>query len=56
MVGDTEVRLFGIDAPEFDQSCTRNGRPWSCGSALIRATKTLEPQCRQSRNAHWFAA
>lgn len=32
-VGDTEVRLFGIDAPEFKQSCTRNGQPWSCGAA-----------------------
>jgi endonuclease YncB( thermonuclease family) len=33
MVGHTEVRLFGIDAPEFDQSCTKNGQPWACGSA-----------------------
>lgn len=33
MVGTTEVRLFGIDAPELHQSCTRNEAPWSCGSA-----------------------
>jgi hypothetical protein len=33
MVGGTEVRLFGIDAPEFDQYCQRNGQEWSCGSA-----------------------
>lgn len=33
MVGNTEVRLFGIDAPEYHQSCTRNGQPWSCGAA-----------------------
>lgn len=33
MVGDTEVRLFGIDAPEWDQSCQRNGTDWSCGAA-----------------------
>jgi endonuclease YncB( thermonuclease family) len=33
MVGGTEVRLFGIDAPEFDQHCQRNGQEWSCGSA-----------------------
>lgn len=25
------VRLHGIDAPEFKQSCTRDGAPWACG-------------------------
>jgi len=30
-VGDTEVRLFGIDAPEWSQECTRGGQPWQCG-------------------------
>lgn len=25
------VRLFGIDAPEGKQSCTRDGVPWLCG-------------------------
>ena len=33
MVGEQEVRLFGIDAPEFTQSCTRSGMAWACGSA-----------------------
>jgi endonuclease YncB( thermonuclease family) len=33
MVGDTEVRLFGIDAPEFDQRCMKNGESWGCGAA-----------------------
>jgi hypothetical protein len=33
MVGQTEVRLHGIDAPEFTQTCTRGGQPWSCGKA-----------------------
>jgi endonuclease YncB( thermonuclease family) len=33
MVGQQEVRLFGIDAPEFTQTCTRAGLPWACGSA-----------------------
>ena len=33
MVGDREVRLFGIDAPEFDQTCTKDGMGWNCGSA-----------------------
>lgn len=25
------IRLHGIDAPESDQICHRNGRPWHCG-------------------------
>jgi endonuclease YncB( thermonuclease family) len=33
MVGDKEVRLFGIDAPEFDQSCKRDGQDWNCGAS-----------------------
>jgi len=33
MVGETEVRLFGIDAPELSQTCHRAGHPWACGSA-----------------------
>ena len=31
MVGETEVRLFGIDAPELHQTCQRDGRGWACG-------------------------
>lgn len=31
MVGEREVRLFGIDAPEWDQTCKRGGRDWACG-------------------------
>ncbi len=27
------IRLFGIDAPEFDQACTLNGGQWACGQA-----------------------
>jgi len=27
-VGNTEVRLFGIDAPEYHQVCTRGSLPW----------------------------
>ncbi len=30
-VGETRVRLFGIDAPELRQSCTRHGQEWGCG-------------------------
>ncbi len=32
-VNGTRVRLFGIDAPELDQSCRRGGQEWACGSA-----------------------
>lgn len=27
----TKIRLLGIDAPEPDQTCVRDGAPWSCG-------------------------
>jgi endonuclease YncB( thermonuclease family) len=40
-VGQQEVRLFGIDAPEFTQSCTRDGRRWACGSAAAQQLATL---------------
>lgn len=33
MVGDLEVRLFGIDAPELGQTCQRDGQNWACGAA-----------------------
>lgn len=32
-VGKTRVQLFGIDAPEFDQLCTREDKRWACGVA-----------------------
>lgn len=31
-VGSTNVRLFGIDAPEFDQTCKKGPNVWACGS------------------------
>ena len=30
-IGPTRIRLFGIDAPELDQVCSRGGRSWNCG-------------------------
>ncbi len=37
MVGNEKTRLFGIDAPELDQTCTRaDGKVWKCG-AWVRA-------------------
>ena len=48
-VGDSEVRLFGIDAPEFDQTCKRDGQGWNCGAAAADALMQLvtgkEVQC-----------
>jgi len=31
-VEEREIRLFGIDAPEFDQTCQRDGTRWACGA------------------------
>ena len=41
MVGDKEVRLFGIDAPEFDQSCKRDGQDWNCGASAAERLAQL---------------
>ena len=41
MVGTTEVRLFGIDAPELSQACSRGGQPWACGSAAANQLAKL---------------
>lgn len=32
-----EIRLWGIDAPEFDQQCTKGQAPYSCGQVSKRA-------------------
>lgn len=37
MVGAVEVRLFGIDAPEYRQTCRRDGKDWACGQAAAAA-------------------
>ena len=37
-VAGVEIRLYGIDAPEYRQYCFRRGRPWACG---VDATRTL---------------
>lgn len=34
----TDIRLFGIDAPELRQTCSRAGRVWTCG---MDAAQTL---------------
>jgi endonuclease YncB( thermonuclease family) len=41
MVGETEVRLHGIDAPEYTQTCQRWGRAWNCGSEAAHQLSKL---------------
>src|SRR6185312_6805362 len=40
-VGDVEVRLYGIDAPEGRQDCRRNGQPWRCGDDAAAKLRSL---------------
>jgi endonuclease YncB( thermonuclease family) len=35
------VRLFGVDAPEGRQSCTRAGRDWNCGDDALAELRRL---------------
>ena len=35
------IRLRGVDAPEFNQSCTIDGRRYACGRKAREALKTL---------------
>ena len=35
-VGAVRIRLFGIDAPEHDQTCGAAGATWPCGAAAAR--------------------
>lgn len=41
MVGGTEVRLYGIDAPELFQRCTRDNREVQCGREAARHLTAL---------------
>lgn len=40
-VGGISVRLFGIDAPEGKQTCTRGGAEWACGEEAARQLGAL---------------
>ncbi|THF85361.1 thermonuclease family protein [Deinococcus sp. KSM4-11] len=37
----TRVRLYGIDAPEHDQTCRRAGKTYSCGQEAATALRGL---------------
>ena len=41
VVGSREVRLFGVDAPEFDQTCKRSGTNWQCGLEAAQKLASL---------------
>lgn len=41
VINDTRIRLFGIDAPELDQHCTRNGASWACGQRSKQALQDM---------------
>ena len=49
-VAGIEIRLFGIDAPEFRQTCLRAVHPLACGRAATRflewLTQGRELRCR----------
>ena len=36
IVDSIEIRLRGIDAPELEQTCSRNGTEWNCGRYAAR--------------------
>jgi endonuclease YncB( thermonuclease family) len=51
-IGDTRIRLKGVDAPETEQTCSREGRSYRCGDVARRALIDLiagrEVECRAS--------
>lgn len=38
-IGDSSIRLFGIDAPELSQFCRRRGVAWACGRQAHNALR-----------------
>lgn len=48
MLGKTEIRLSGIDAPEYHQPCyDKDDKPYPCGKLSFEALKALvSPQTR----------
>jgi len=44
-LGQKRMRLWGIDAPEFTQTCLRDGQSWACGQA---AKAALQAEMRKA--------
>jgi endonuclease YncB( thermonuclease family) len=40
-IGDTRIRLHGIDAPEAKQTCTTDGKEWRCGQEATNALASI---------------
>jgi endonuclease YncB( thermonuclease family) len=53
VLGKERLRLVGIDAPEFSQTCTQAGALWDCGRqariALAERVKDRTTRCDGSR-------
>ncbi len=41
VLNDNHVRLAGIDAPELDQTCQRDGQAWACGEEAKRQLDSM---------------
>jgi endonuclease YncB( thermonuclease family) len=50
VVAGIEIRIYGIDAPEYRQTCSKSGRLWACGIAATEMMRSLvagrEIRCR----------
>lgn len=55
-IGDTRIRLWGIDAPELRQTCARRGSQYQCGiearDALAKYVEGWEVVC-EPRGKSW---
>jgi len=40
-IGNTRIRLHGIDAPEISQLCERKGKQWRCGRESKKALTAI---------------
>lgn len=52
-----DIRLYGIDAPELDQTCMRNGKEYACGvearNFLHRFVRNSTVQCEGREIDHY---
>ncbi len=39
LIAGEKLRLTGVDAPEADQICRRDGRDWPCGREAVRSLR-----------------